>query len=150
MIARWDGDTRGEGIGDGQPFMPGVSELLTAMERARWVAEDPDSHLLPHLRRACEAGDIWVIESAKLWGDIYEVHLQWKRTDGRLRDLRADIFALIGSVAESATYVHQRVADDHITYDVTTGTLDADSPFQGHGHLLRLSVRGPSIPVETK
>jgi hypothetical protein len=145
MGARWERDTRGRGIGDGRPFMPGVAVLLDEMERAHWVAEEPEMHLLPALRRVCEEGDRFTIVSAVLWNTIYEVRLDWHRVGGRLRELRADIFALVGAVAESQTYVRQRVGEDAVTYDVTTGTLDVDSPFEGHGHLLRLQVGGEVV-----
>jgi hypothetical protein len=52
---RWDNDTRGRGVADGGWIAPGVRRLLGALAEADWVAEDPDVHLLPHLRRACEA-----------------------------------------------------------------------------------------------
>lgn len=53
MDRRWDLDARGRGIGDGPRLVPGARELLDALARPDWVAEDPDAHLLPHLRRWC-------------------------------------------------------------------------------------------------
>jgi hypothetical protein len=145
MGARWEGDTRGRGIGDGRPFMPGVAQLLDEMQRAHWVAEEPKTHLLPALRRACEEGGHFTIVSAALWDTIYEVGLEWRRAGDRLRELRADIFALVGTVAETHTHVRQRVGEEAVMYDVTIGTLDVDSPFEGHGHLLRLRVGGEVV-----
>jgi hypothetical protein len=145
MNARWEGDDCGVGIDDGQPFMPGVAELLNEMERAHWVAEEPEVHLLPHVQRAVEAGGQFTIESAELWGAIYEIRLRWLRDGASLRALRGAVYALVAAVAETHTHVRQRIGDDRITFDVTIGTLDTDAPFKGHGHLLRLVVRGPEI-----
>src|SRR5947209_3029975 len=50
---RWEGDERGRGIGDGEWIAPTVARLLDALGLSDWVAEEPDVHLLPHLRRAC-------------------------------------------------------------------------------------------------
>jgi hypothetical protein len=41
--------------------------------------------------------------------------------------------------------VRQRIGEEAVMYDVTTGTLDVDSPFEGHGHLLRLWVGGEVV-----
>ena len=67
MVARWDGDTRGQGIGDGQAFLPWVESLLDVMARPRWISEAPELHLLPHLQAACGAPNSpWTIASAEL------------------------------------------------------------------------------------
>jgi hypothetical protein len=71
---------------------------------------------------------------------VYQVTLRWTRPEGNLRRLRADMFALIGEIAESVTYVHERVMDAVVCFDVCTGLLDGDTPFRPHGHLLRLTV----------
>jgi hypothetical protein len=51
---RWDGDERGDGVADAATFVDGAAELIAAMRRPNWVAEQPEVHLLPHLERACE------------------------------------------------------------------------------------------------
>ena len=143
---RWDGDQTGHGIADGEPFTPAVRRLLDAMVMPDWVAEDPDAHLLPHLRSWCEEPDSpWSLLSAELDGAMYVVTLDWLRQGAGIGRLRADVFALIGSVAELSTHVHQRVAGDEAEYDVTTGMLDGESWFRGHGHVLRLRVRGEAV-----
>lgn len=66
--------------------------------------------------------------------------------DGRSRrELRRDAYALLGAVAESSTYVRQRVAADTIIYDVTTGMVGADTGFAPHGH--RAADGGPPSGV---
>ena len=52
MTGRWDGDERGRGVADGGAFAAGAEELLEAMGTPDWVAEEPEAHLLPHLRRS--------------------------------------------------------------------------------------------------
>jgi hypothetical protein len=54
--------------------------------------------------------------------------------------VRADVFALLGTVAESATFVRQVAAGATLTFDVCTGILAGDGPFAPHGHLLRIVV----------
>src|SRR5687768_1478367 len=59
---RWDTDERGRGVADGGWIAPDVRRLLDTLAEPGWVAEDPDIHLLPHLRRACqEAGSPWTL-----------------------------------------------------------------------------------------
>ena len=72
---RWEGDTRGTGIADGSPESAAVRALLAALAEPGWVAEDPDDHLLPPLRRACAApGSPWTLERAELRPDgVYAV-----------------------------------------------------------------------------
>jgi len=101
---RWENDALGHGVADGMAHVPEVRRLLDAMAAPGWVAEDPDAHLLPGLRRFCnEPGSPWT--------------------------LRADAFALIGAVAESSTYVRQCMAGAEIQFEVTTGMLEGDAGF---------------------
>jgi hypothetical protein len=143
---RWDNDRRGRGVAAGRWIAPGVRRLLGALAEPAWVAEDPDAHLLPHLRRACEAaGSPWRLTGTAFRDGVYVVALAWARPDPRLHLLRADAFALIGAVAEGATFVEQRIGEGAIEFHVATGMRDGDSPFKGHGHLLRLRVGGPGV-----
>jgi hypothetical protein len=56
------------------------------------------------------------------------------------------VFSLIGSFAESATYVRQRrvVAGDgaELQFEVGTGELAPDSRFEPHGHVVVINVAG--------
>ena len=54
MPARWDGDDRGQGIGDAAQLVPGASELIAAFGQPSWVAEEPELHLLPHIKAWCQ------------------------------------------------------------------------------------------------
>jgi hypothetical protein len=51
-----------------------VRQLLEALSVPGWVAEEPDVHLLPHLRRACDdPGSPWTFMGAKLQDAVYVV-----------------------------------------------------------------------------
>ena len=138
---RWEGDEIGHGIADGSAFAPDVRRLLDEMARPGWVTEEPDVHLLPHLRAACEPPDAaFSIESAELDGSVFVVTLR-RRRDGSLGELRRDVYALVGEISEPATAVVQRETDDGVEFDVTTGMVTGATPFEtGHGHLVRLVV----------
>jgi hypothetical protein len=138
---RWDGDTRGRGIADAAAFAPGARELVAAMEGREWVAEQPEAHLLPHIRRWCERAGA-PLELAGAWVEpdgVYVVELRL-RAGAEIRHLRASAFALLGEIAESATYVRQRREGDAFEYEVVTGMLAGDTAFAPHGHTLRLRI----------
>ncbi|CAA9394812.1 MAG: hypothetical protein AVDCRST_MAG93-9914 [uncultured Chloroflexia bacterium] len=140
---RWDTDTIGHGVADGTAFAPRVQQLLDTLHLPNWVAEDPDVHVLPHLRAFCEAPDSpWRLVATVFSNAVYEVTLDWGRQDATLARLRADIFCLVGAIAEGVTYVQQQVAHDQIMYETITGLLAGDTPFRGHGHLVRFRVGG--------
>jgi len=144
--ARWEGDTRGRGTTDGRWIAADVEALLTALRDQDWIAERPEEHLLPHLQNAWGAVESpWSVTHIAQEAGVLVVSMIWHRPGGRLRELRADAFALIGMIAESTTFVRQQLASDAIEYRVTTGMLDEDGPFAGHGHLLLLRVGGPEV-----
>ena len=139
---RWDTDDRGRGVGDGRRLEPGAADLLDALREPDWVAEQPEVHLLPHLRRACESGGAGLrLDDAHSEPDgAFVVELHWPGPRGDLRALRVAAYSLIGEVAESATYIHQRQEADAIVFEVGTGMLAADTDFAPHGHVLVLRV----------
>ena len=104
-----------------------------------WVAEAPDLHLLPHVERICEANG-WRVTRADVVDDVLEVEVV---TGGESRgELRAAAFVLIGSFAEASTHVVATSRDgSSVDVTATTGTLEGDSAFAPHGHVVRLSVR---------
>jgi hypothetical protein len=55
----------------------------------------------------------------------------------------ADAVARMGTVAEGAAFVQQRVTEREIKYHVTTGLVEGDSPFAAHGQLPLLRIGGP-------
>ena len=149
IARRWDGDERGTGLRDGLAGGADARALLAAMATPGWVTEDPDAHLLPHLRRACaEPGSPWTLDAETLDTDgVYRVGLTWTRRDGSMRALHVDLFALVGTIAETQTQVGQSIDGDAVVYRVATGMMPGDGGDSGHGHLLALRVTGPRIPA---
>ena len=139
-VRRWDGDERGEGVADARNFARGAASLLDAMQDERWIAEEPELHLLPHLRDACESLSFELVAARTADDGSFDVDLRWLGETKGLGEIRAAIFALVGGFAELATYVRQRTDDDAIVFEVVTGFLNGESRFDPHGHTLRLSV----------
>src|SRR5829696_926988 len=141
--ARWEGDGMATGGVDGGDFARCVRRLLHEMTMADWVTEDPQVHLLPHIEAALQApGAMFRIVDDVVLSAVYAITLAWQRDDGTFGDLRRDVFALVGAVAELATHVQQRVRSDRIEFDIVTGTLEGQSRFRTHGHMLRFKVVG--------
>jgi hypothetical protein len=143
---RWDSDKRGRGVANGGWIAPSVQRLLHALAEPDWVAEQPEDHLLPGLRSVIDApGSAWTLVETSFREGVFEVVLEWLRREPSLRLLRADAHTLIGSIAEGTTFVRQVIAGDAVEYQAATGLLDGDTPFRGHGHVLRLRVIGPAV-----
>ena len=147
---RWDGDERGEGVADATAFAAGAVELVDAMRLPRWVAEEPELHLLPHIERACRTLP-FEIESAGVAADgSYDLRLRWteRAAPQPVGQVRAAAFALIGSFSEVSTYVRQRripaaaSEGEILVFEVVTGILDGT--FAPHGHTVRISVPLPA------
>jgi hypothetical protein len=135
---RWDIDTRYEGIADASAMTHDVERLLDVMRRPNWVTEDPDAHLLPHLRRTCAAdGSPWTLLADRLEADgVYVVEL--RHADPESGDVGRDAIRLLSVIAEHVFSVR---TVDAATYDCVTGMLDGDGEFASHGHLIRLVVQ---------
>ena len=139
---RWDADERGTGVADAAAFAPAAEELLAAMRAPDWVAEEPELHLLPHVRRACESLPLLLVGTRTADDGSFGVELRWTGEKQRPAEVRAAIFALVGSFAESSTHVAQLAGDgDSVSFDVVTGTLGG-ARFAPHGHAVRLTVAG--------
>src|SRR5947209_3029973 len=67
--------------------------------------------------------------------------LTWSRPDGSAGELRADVFAFLGHIAEPSTFVQEHVDGDEVLFDVATGITEGQSRFRGHGHLVQLRIR---------
>jgi hypothetical protein len=142
VTRRWEEDERGIGVAGGGAFAPGVEGLVATMKTDGWVAEQPEAHLLPHIRRWCEETGRFRILGERSEDAVYIVELEWATPEEPFRELRADVFALVGTFAESSTHVRQRSRAGAVEYDVTTGMLEDDTPFRTHGHLVRLRIAG--------
>ena len=150
MPARWDGDNRGRGIGDAARLVPGASELVVAFGEPAWVTEQPELHLRPHVEAWCECDGRLALSDA--YSDdrhAYVLDLDWRGAPAGVGEARATVFSLIGSFAESSTYVRQRrVAPDadgspqKLQFEVGTGELGPDARFEPHGHVVVINVAG--------
>jgi hypothetical protein len=148
MRARWDGDNRGQGIGDATQLVPGASELVDAFSAPAWVAEEPELHLRPHVEAWCERdGRLLLNDSYTDDSSAYVLDIGWRGAPAGVGEARAAVFALIGSFAESATYVRQRrvagngtAAAMTLRLEVGTGELAPDSPFEPHGHVVVIKL----------
>jgi len=144
---RWDSDERRDGVADAAKFLDGANELIAAMRRPTWVAEEPEVHLLPHLERACESLPLQILDARTMDDGAYEVQLGWTGDEAGIGAIRASVFSLLGGIAEPASYIRQRrtesSAGETLTFDVVTGIVD-DVPFKPHGHTLRLTVAVPT------
>ena len=146
---RWDGDERGDGVADAVHLADAAAELVAAMRRPNWVAEQPEVHLLAHLEAACESLPFEILETRAVDDGSYDVQLAWTGAEAGVGRIRAAIFSLLGVIAEPASYIRQRrLESSHgsgvtLAFDVVTGIVD-EVPFKPHGHTLRLSVRSAS------
>jgi hypothetical protein len=149
VTARWDGDDRGEGIGNAARLVPGTGELLAAFGEPTWVAEQPEVHLLPHVTGWIERDPRLAITGANTDAAAYVLDLEWHGPTGSVGAARAAVYALIGSFAEGATYIRQRrIASDgdrsavRLQFEVGTGELAPDTGFKPHGHVVLINLTG--------
>jgi hypothetical protein len=150
MRARWDGDTRGHGVGDAGQLVAGANDLITAFTQTGWVTEQPENHLLPHIEAWCHQDQRLSVTGTSIDNrNAYIVNLEWRGASVGVGQARAAIFALIGSFAETATYVRQRreARTDHdsggkLQFEVGTGEVAPDSRFLPHGHVVVINLAG--------
>jgi hypothetical protein len=81
--------------------------------------------------------------------NAYILDLEWRGASASVGEARAAVFSLIGSFAESATYVRQRrVSTDgddsavKLQFEVGTGELAPDTRFDPHGPVVVINVAG--------
>jgi len=141
---RWDGDPPAKGCGRrlGSPMM--CARFLTTLGAPDGSGRSRCPSPAAHSELVAEANSSWTLRRAEMAEAVYVVSLDWAAQPPRLGRLRADLFALLGTIAESATYIHQRVLDDAVCYDVATGMLAANA-VPTHGHLVRLRIGGDVV-----
>ena len=143
---RWDTDKHGHGVASAGRFVVPIMDLMLAAGEPDWIAEEPDSHLLPHLRRACEHEQSPVrFVDARFVGGIYIVELEWLASSVSPREVGAAAFGLIGAIAESSTNVVERVDGWVVLYDVVTGMVDGQTRWAPHGHAVQVRIGGDAI-----
>jgi hypothetical protein len=57
--------------------------------------------------------------------------------------VRRAVYALVGSIAETATYVRQRRNGGSVAFELVTGIIGEDARFEPHGHAVRFLVALP-------
>jgi hypothetical protein len=140
---RWDTDDRFTGVAEASAFAPAIEELAVLARHPGWVAEEPEAHLVPHLRGAGVPG-------LRLTGwhtsddGVLEVVAEHRADDSR-RDVRQQAWALIATIAEPAASVRERRDGETVIFEVVTGIPDGPGPFASHGHAVRLTL----IPATT-
>ncbi len=145
---RWDPDDRGVGVGDASAHLATLDALREVAARPGWVAEEPELHLVPHLRDAVAAeGSNLAIDAATTEPDgTLVVEARWTGDAADARAARVAALALVATITESTTAIHLRHAADADIYEIVTGELPDDSTFATHGHTLRLRVVGAPRP----
>ena len=137
-------------------LLTGASELIAAFGQPDWVAEQPELHLLPHVEAWCRQDRRLALTGTHTDDSCaYVLDLEWRSTTGSVGAVRAAVFSLIGSFAESATYVRQRRAasDDsgpasELQFEVGTGELGPGARFLPHGHVVLINAaRGPEAAL---
>ena len=139
---RWDPDERGIGAGDARAHLGGLDALRDAAGQDGWVAEEPEAHLLPHIRRHVDEDAVWEITRTETESDgTFVVELRWNGPEDAGRaQIRVAAYALIGTVAESTTAIIEADDPDGQTFEVVTGMLPDQTAFASHGHTLRLQI----------
>jgi len=139
---RWDTDDRFVGVADASSFATAVEELAALARRPGWVAEEPEVHLVPHLRGASGAAGLRLISCDAGDDGVLEIAAEHDPGDSR-GEIRWRAWTLIGAVAEPAASVRERRDGDTIIFEIITGIPDRSGPFASHGHTLRLTIRPP-------
>src|SRR5205085_2573342 len=107
--------------------------------REGWVAEDPEVHLLPHIERAAAATGLRIASTSFGSDGVFDVRLE-REDPASQRELREEVYALIGAFAEPTTSVVERRDGEAIVFEVATGLSPEQTSFAPHGHLVRLRV----------
>ena len=140
---RWDTDDRFTGAADASGFAAAVEELAGLARRPGWVAEEPEVHLVPHLRGAKVAG---LRLSRWHTGEdgVLEAVAEYRAGESR-GGLRRQAWALLGEIAEPAASVRESADGDSVIFEVVTGIPDGGR-FASHGHTVRLTLRPAGTP----
>lgn len=141
---RWDTDDRFSGVADASAFAPAVEELAALARRPRWVAEDPEIHLVPHLRGA-DVDGLRITRIRTGEDGVLAVGAECE-PDASRGELRRRAWVLLGTVAEPAASVRERRDGDTVVFEVVTGIPDGAWPFASHGHTLRLTLTPATAP----
>lgn len=136
---RWDSDERRHGIGDAQAFVSAIEELAELARTADWVTEEPETHLLPHLRKRLGEAGLTLKSADPQPGGLLTVMLSSSSHRSR-RELRQAVWTVLAGAVELTTYVRESATQEWIDFDVVTGIPPDTGPFATHGHTRRIRV----------
>lgn len=138
---RWDTDERFAGVADASSFAAGIEELAELACRPGWITEEPEVHLVPHLRDANVAG-LRVVECQTREDGVLIVSAMY-HADASRRDIRQLARLLLGTIAEPAASVREHSDGEMVAFEIVTGIPEGSGPYASHGHSLRL-ILGPA------
>jgi hypothetical protein len=141
---RWDTDDPFTGVADASSFAPAIAEVAALARRPGWVAEEPETHLIPHLRGTDVTG-LRLLHCHTADNGVLCVTAEYSAADSR-RDIRQRAWALIGAIAEPAASVREHPEGAAVVFDIVTGIPEARGQFATHGHTLRLALIPPAPP----
>jgi hypothetical protein len=138
---RWDDDERGRGVGHARRLITPLDELVALAGEDGWVAEEPETHLLPGLRRRIELSGL-TLEEAKAESDgSFRVRLSSSTKLSR-REIRESVWSILGGAVELTTYVREVQSDGMVRFEVVTG-IPPGGRFTTHGHTISVEVSQP-------
>jgi hypothetical protein len=138
MRRRWDIDERGRGVADARQLVPDAETLARFMAEQDWVTEDPDAHLLPHVRRVARQFPLEET-SAEIDGEgMLAISLRWTDPWDQFAATAA-AFALLGSFAEEMTYLRKDDEPGRVVLETVTGVVSKGT-FAPHGHTVRIEL----------
>jgi hypothetical protein len=138
MRRRWDIDERGRGVADARRLVPEAETLLGFMAEAEWVTEEPDAHLLPHVRRVAAELPLDGLSAGIDDDGVLVVSLRWTDSWDQ-SSATAAAFALLGSFAEEMTYLRKDEEPGRVALETVTGVV-SEGVFAPHGHTVRITI----------
>jgi hypothetical protein len=140
---RWDTDDQFAGVADASVFAAAIGELAALARRPGWVTEEPEVHLVPHLRGASAEG-LRRLDYRTGDDGVLDVTAEYSPDDSR-RDIRQRAWTLIGTIAEPTASVREHRDGNTVVFEVVTGVPEGSGQFASHGHTLRLTLL-PTTP----
>jgi hypothetical protein len=136
--SRWDIDERGRGVADATRLIPDAETLVGFMAEEDWVTEEPDAHLLPHVRRVAARFPLEETRAEIDGEGVLAISLRW--TDPWDQSAAtAAAFALLGSFAEEMTYLRKDEEPGRVVLETVTGVV-SEGTFAPHGHTVRIEI----------
>lgn len=128
-------------MGDARSSLPAIQQLAELAGSRDWVAEDPESHLLPGLRERLEISGLSLEEATAEPDGGYRIRLASTTKQSR-REIRQSVWSILGGVAELSSLVRETHDDGVIRFEVVTG-IPPGGRFATHGHTLHIEVTQP-------